>query len=433
MGFVLGCFLATSLGAAPLSLDEAVSQALSHGAERQVLVASSQATQAQYAKTALSAGPSVALSASGAETGTSSQDAAGTGSGTVTLGWGGTSVAVTASTDTENNPTTSVKLSQTLWDGYGGGQGLGTARQATLSQEAAALSSAQDLADLVVSVKTAYYAVLSAQEAMAPLQKAVDQSQISLNLIQARYDQKQASLLDLKAAQLSLKTAQTNRQAGVNTLAAGKRTLAHLMGQTDAEFEVASAEESVPKFETLALAQAYAQGHRRELKVLKLTQESYQTGVDLARAAQGPAVGLTASVTQGQAGDATLALGVSASYSVWDSGASSQGVLQYEALVRQKAAEAVQQSRTIDREVSAAWDDWDLKQQQLAVAQLTLENAEANLQVVRAQFEGGTATNKALLEAEAEVADAVEDHNSATVNLRLAILTWKTALGWEEE
>jgi len=418
----------------PLTLDQAVTAALTSGLDRVVLASNAEATQAAYQKTALSAGPTVKLTGgvSGASAPAATTQTAEAGA---TVALGPSSLTVKGSQTTDSTQGLSVALTQNLWDGYLGGQTGGMARQAELQLQAAQLAAAADQRALVQSVKTAYYTVLSAQENQAALAATTAQTLQSLTLIQARFDAKQASVLDVQTAKINHQTAELDQQEGLNTLKKARLSLAHLMGRATTDFVVAEAEEPAPTPGSVDEAIVYALGHRYERTTTDLAVQAARVGLDLAQAAGQPTVDLTAGANQSAtkaSSQTALTLGVNVSWSAWDSGTSNQNVVRQRALVQ--VAEASQQGQllTIRREVEAAWDDWKLKSARAELAALTVDKDQAALAVARAQHEAGTLTNTLLLEAETNAMDAVTARATAIIQLRLAVLTLKTALGSEE-
>lgn len=438
-GLLVGALVLAAAGAfgeAPaLTLTTAVSEALAHGLDQVTQEANARANQAQYQKTIASAGPTVALTGGVSGSADTGSTTAQTGTVGATLALGSSSLKVTGSQTTESTRAVTVALTQNLWDGYLGGQTAGTAAEAVLEQKAAALTADAATRTLVQSVKTAYYTLLSAQENLITLASTLDQANRSLALVQARYDNKQASVIDLQTAKIAQRTAEVDQQQGQNTLRNAQLALAHLMGRQDAAFTVAETEEPAPTVTTLDEAQAYARAHRYERTTTALAVEAARVALDLAKAAQQPTVDLTAGANQAAtkaASTTTFTLGVSASWSAWDSGVSTQAVVRQQALV--DAAEATRQAQdlTIQREVDAAWSNWKLMAAKAELAQMTVDKDNAALAVARAQYEAGNLTNTLLLEAQTDAMDAQTALASATINLRLAVLTLKTALGTEE-
>jgi len=445
-GFLVGALVLTAAGAfaqsPALTLDQAVADALTSGLDKAVLAANADAARALYAKTISAAGPAVTLTGSVDESGTPTALAGDTRTATAgaTVSMGSSSLTVKGSQSAPVSGSAgtqgfSVALTQNLWDGYLGGQTGGTAAQYTLEQKSADLTAQANVRALVQSVKTSYYTLLSAQENRIALASTLAQNQRSLDLMQARFDAKQASVIDLQTAKINQRTAQINLQQGDETLRQAKLALAHLTGRADLNVTVAETEETAPAPATVAEALAYALAHRYERSTTVLDLQAAQVGLDLARAAGHPTVDLTASAarsgTSGATAD-TFSLGVNVSWTAWDSGVTGQSVLRQEALVRAAEATKKAQDLTIEREVQSAWADWNLKAAKAGLAQMTTENTRAAFAVAQAQNQAGTLTNAALLTAQTDFMDAQAAQAAAVINLRLAVLTLKTALGYEE-
>lgn len=330
-----------------------------------------------------------------------------------------------------------VSVSQTLWNGYPGGPAQATVDKSLLTLQGKEAATASGRLSLVYTIKQAYYTMLTAQRSLALKSQTLDKQNTLLRQIQAIYDLKQATLVDLKTAQINAQSAQIDVDSANNDLRAARVTLATLMGQpADTSFTVADVPDPSVPVTTVDDAVAEALKRRMELKQLELNIKSGAVDLAVARGLATPTVsvtgGLAMDVLWGQTPTSAyqVTAGVKLAMPILDAGTAQN---QADAAARQNAVYSVQQVQTqksITMSVRNAWAGWQLSQERLDLAKNQAALTALQLQIYKAQFDNGTASNQDLLTASVTDANAQSAVLSATNTEHLAILQLLNAMGY---
>ena len=335
-----------------------------------------------------------------------------------------------------NHATTgTASVSQVLYSGYPGGSLQAALDKALLAAEVAALNAQSNRNKLVLSVKQAFYTLLSAQETMAQLEVALSQRREALRFTSAKANLGQATGLDLKTAQINLRSAELDQIAGQSSLEVARKRLANLMGRPVAQGFTAALEPD-PAVQAASLEEAIqlALQNRVEPKVAKANAASAAVDAAVALTAMNPSVNLTGSVNgsydwQSNVSSAVVVLGVSLGLPVTDAGAAVSLGLQAGAARSVAQTQEMQLQRSVPVDVSEAWNAWKVSQQRHDLAVLSQELAEGQKQVVQAQFDNGLKNLSDLQTAEVALSTAGLNLVKAKIAAQLAALQLQSLLG----
>jgi|GEM_PF-3047972 outer membrane protein TolC len=451
----------------PITLNEAVKQALSRGAEQSILAAGLAGAKAVLAQAQAKAGLTVVPTAGyNASQTWNSPPQTRTGPAVASVGLvtsdgvvpQSASAGVTVSTpltalsirgtetfqagsagDLNHLTGGSLNLTQTIWNGYPGGLPQAAADRATLNLRVAELNSVSGRNTLILNVKRAFYTLLSAQEGIRLLVQTSDSRKASLEFVQSLTQVNQATRLDLKTAEINAASAELDLRAGRSALEVAQRRLANLMGRDDGN-PLAAAVEPDPVLTVSSLDEAVqtALRHRVEPKIAQTNAQLAQIDADSAAGASLPSVQVSGGLAvakdwQQDAGSLLGTVGVSVGVPLIDAGASAGLSAQAEANRTAALAQYRQLLRMIPADVAEAWNALQIDQDRLTVAAASVDVAQGQLEVTKAQFESGLKMLFDVQNAEINLSSAQAGLLKAKITKLLSALRLQDLLGIEEE
>jgi outer membrane protein TolC len=233
----------------------------------------------------------------------------------------------TASSATQSS-VVGLTASQTLWDGYPGGQFRATLEKSGLTLQGKELTATQSRSSAVAKVKQAYVTMLAAQRDLDIKKSTLDKQSRLLAQVQAVYALQQASAIDLKSAQINAKSAEIDVATADKTLRLANERLGVLMGRSPSDrFSVADFDD--PALPAASIDEAIKIGleRRSDLAQAAVSAKSSRIDAALARAQGSPTVSLTggAGLSMSWAAkplsESALSLGAKVSLPILDSGA----------------------------------------------------------------------------------------------------------------
>jgi outer membrane protein TolC len=330
----------------------------------------------------------------------------------------------------------SLTMSQTLWDGYKGGQYLGGLEKSAISLQGKELTATQTTSAARARVKQAYIAMLAAQRDLSVKRQNLDKFQKVLAQTKAIFDLKQATAIDLKTAQINARSAEIDVATSDKVLRLANERLAVMLGrQSSARFVVADIPD--PSYPAASVDEAIRIGlsKRVELTQFAISARSSRIDAALARAQSQPVVSLTggagfAASWAGQPVTAeALSLGAKVALPVVDSGTAELQAQTSEGQAALYDLQAQQMKRTIASDIRDFWETGLLNKEGIDLARQKAELAEAQFELVKAQNQYGAATTQDVLTASVTAATAEVNYATAR-NLYLQTeLSLETAMG----
>ena len=454
-----------------VDLDQAVQEAVTRGADQGILAANLAASRAVNAQAKAKAGltvtptagynasetwndPSRPLVTTGAA---ANQDpkvstvGAATADGAipqnlqagVTIATPLTSVAVKAAENYQLSPSgdlnhitqTSATVNQVLWNGYPGGPAQATVDKAALTLQITELNTIASRNKLILTVKQAFYTLLSSQESMNQLTQTRDSRKDSLRFVQTKFDLQQATGLDLKAAKINLQSAELDWQSGQSALDVARRRLANLMGRSDDQnLTAAGATDPAVSAGTLEEAVGLALKNRVEPQVAQANARSAQVDATSALGASLPTVNVSGGLAyskdwQKNAGAYVGTLGVTVGVPLVDAGAAAGLAAQAAAQKTAAQTQYEQLLKSIPVDVAEAWSAWQVNQQRYEVAVASVEVAVGQRQILQAQFDAGLKTISDLQTGDITVSTAQFNLLKAKITSQLSALQLQNLLG----
>jgi outer membrane protein len=329
-----------------------------------------------------------------------------------------------------------ISVSQTIWNGYPGGAARATVEKSLLSLRGRELATASGKLSLTSAVTQAYFVALGAQRNIAVKKEILDQQKALLSQIIAIHDLRQATDIDLRSAQINAQSAEIEVQSAENDLRIARIRLAQLMGwPRDREFSVA--EEADPQIPVATIDEAVADALKRrtDLQQIDLNRQSAAIDRTLIKGQRTPSVSVSGGVilfvgwepliTAGQG-----SLGVKIGMPILDSGAVEHQLgansLQNEIINTQES----QLRASIATDVEEAFDLMQIQLQRLQIAKLNAEKFAILFTLKKTEAQYGTATNRDLLAASVDSANAQSTVTVAQRNAQLAVLQMRNAMGY---
>ena len=468
---------ASEAGARVISLDEAIASALSGNDDLAIAQGNLQAARAANAANLAKAAPSLSGSASagvtdgfGNQTQAKSLGASGIGlgesfSGGLSFAEGtatqssGTRIGLTATHSIPVTPQLSssgtseigvssstslvASISQTVWDGYKGGQTKAVIDKSLLALQGKELAARQAGSAATTKVKQAYIAALSAQRTLALRLGILDKQRSLLKQIQATYAIKQASAIDLKTAQINARSAELDVESGRHDYALARQRLAILIGlPPDSDFRVA--EIAIPKPPAATLEEAVAKGlaNRADIAQYDLAGKSSAIDLALAQGSAQPSLVVSGGVGLGYSwgtssgptvvdpsNGQSISLGLKVGLPILDAGAARAAADAAKAAAGVAAIQAKQLAKNVAADIRDAWWNLQILAERTDLAGQSVDLAESQLTLTREQVKFGTATNQDLMTAAVNAANAEAAWLAAKSNQLLAELTLETAMG----
>ena len=202
-----------------------------------------------------------------------------------------------------------------------------------------------------------------------------------------------------------------------------------------AHTQVADEPSDVPPFEkTLAECLQTAISQRRELAVAERAIASAQEGVQVAKADFAPRLVAESALLDFQQsnprGHADLALGlIKLEWTLFEGGKRVAETRLADSRVRDALAQAEEVADTIAFQVNKAYREVVAARKGIERSRPAVEDARENYRLVRARYRAGDATASDIVEAEATLTRAEEDHLNSLYDYRAALSRLKYAVG----
>ncbi|HUX39480.1 MAG TPA: TolC family protein [Rectinemataceae bacterium] len=474
---------ATEAGSRVVSLEEAMAAAMAGNDDLSIAQGNLAAARATHATNLAKAEPSLAGSASagltegfGDQTQAKATGASGIGLGEVLSGGlsfaegtatatSGTRIGLTATQSLPVSPQTgtsggatnkvavpqttlvSATISQTIWDGYLGGQTKAVVDQSLLTLQGKELAARQARSAAAAKVKQAYISALVAQRTLA-LRLGIQGKQASLLAqIRATYAIKQASAIDLKTAQINARSAELDVETSRHDYSLARQRLATLIG-LPAEADYRVAEIDAPKPPASSLDEAIAKGlaNRADIAQYDIAKRQALIGAALARGAAQPSLIATGGIGLGfnwgasadpvlgtssvsAANGQSISLGLKLGLPILDAGAAKAAEAVSSANAGVASTQAAQLRKNVQADIRDAWWNLQILAERTDLAAQSVELAQNQLDLTQAQVKYGTATNQDLLTASVNAANAEVSWLTAKSNQLLAELSLETAMG----
>lgn len=319
------------------------------------------------------------------------------------------------------------------WPIYSGGRLEGQVKQAKLTASSADLGVAAALDGARLTATTKYFTVLQTKNLVAVNQEAVDNLTGHLNTVTAQFNAGTVAKGDVLRSQVELANAQQNLTKAENAYQMAQVDLNNTMGVTLSESYTYQEELTRNDFPySLDESIQMALQNRPELGQAKLAVETANTGVDVAASGHAPTISITGS--DGWSGQSfpgssnNWSVGVSASWNLFDAGATKAKVAEAKTAVNKAADNQKQMESSVEMEVRQNYSTMTEAGKRIDTAQTAVDQAEEALRIASVKYNAGAGTNLdvidaqlALTQAKTNYTQALFDYNVAQAGLRKAI------------
>ena len=338
--------------------------------------------------------------------------------------------STTGNSGTNNNYSAAVNATQLIYDFRQTSSAVGIQEKA---YQGAIQTTNALINNTIYSLKVAYYAVLSAQEAENVYKQSVEQYTQQLKRAKAFYSVGTYPKIDVTSAQVNLNDAKLNLLTAQNAVKTRKQELLNIMGTAlDPDFTL-EMKDALPPFE-LSLEEALqkAKTNRPELLAKQLQVESARQNITLSKTGYAPT--LNANGSYGWSGnDFPL-------YDRWSAGASLNVPIFSGLSTYNKVEQAKQNLQTayhnltsmeqqIELEVKTAYLSLNNAKERIPVAELTAKQAKESYDLAVGRYKVGVGNYIEVKDAETSHSRAELAHIEAVFDYNLAVAKLKNAMG----
>jgi outer membrane protein TolC len=320
----------------------------------------------------------------------------------------------------DENYSTSLSLTQPIWLG---GKVSMQKEIAGYSLEIARTNYEKSVEDQIFSLIQAYYGVLQAQGMVEIREEALDTVNEHLRIVKNNFEAGIAIRRDLLQSQIEQRKAEEALTAAKNNLKIVRRRLTQLL-TTDKVYEPSNPEIDFELELEQQILFNTALANDPQLKILELNKEIIKLNQKLKGQYYRPSVSLNGSYNwQGQEfmdqKSWSMTLGVNVP--LYDGGKGNLNAEKQEKELEKIANNRQDLLENIDIEVEDSILTVKENKEAIELEQLSLENAEENLEIANKSYEAGVASNT-------DVIDAQSTYNQAKTSLLQATYKYETEL-----
>lgn len=333
-----------------------------------------------------------------------------------------------------------ITAKQTL---YAGGGVNATIRNQKLNLEAAALALQSVINDSLLDVRTRFYTVLVNREKIKVQEQNTELLKRQLQDVKSRYEAGTVSNFEVLRAEVALANAQPALITARNDYRLAIEELRKSLGfvnltepnLTKVPDFVGSLEFSPVSFE-LRSALAAAREKRPDLQRLYKLQTATEAGLVAKRAGFLPVVALygaydwkkPSSEVYGRTRDGWT-VGLTSTWNVFDSRATSGRVAQARSLLEQAKLSVAEAELSVDVDVRRAISTLQQATELAEASKKVIEQADESLRLANARFAAGTATQLDVLQAQTDLTTARLNQLQAYYAFNVAVATVRKATG----
>lgn len=319
---------------------------------------------------------------------------------------------------------------------YTGGKVEGLVDQARLNFKSADLTVDKTKQQIKLDATSGYYGILQTRNLVKVAQESVDSLAAHLKNVQAQYDVGTVAKSDVLRSEVELANAQQNLIKAQNAYELAVSSFNNVVG-LPLDTELTIKDELKYQQYPLSLGDSikFAMDNRPEVIMANVGIDSAKKGIQVAKAGNLPTVG--ASATTGWSDDEfpgtknnNWSVGVSATWSVFDSGLTSSRVKQANASVDKAAEMARQTSDAVQLDVRNAYLSMKEAEKRIDTSKVAVDKAQEDYKIAQVRYSAGVGTNLdvidaqvALTQAKTNYIQAMYDYNTSKAKLEKAMGT----------
>lgn len=302
---------------------------------------------------------------------------------------------------------------------YTGGSLENKIDQAKLGLQSADLSLAQAEQQIKLDATTGYFDILEARNSIKVDQESVDSLAEHLKNVQAQFDVGTVAKSDVLRSEVELANAKQTLIKDQNSYDVAVSSLNNVIG-LPLSTELVIKDELAYQQYPLSLEDSiqYAMKNRPEVAAADIAIESAQKDIEINKADKRPTV--TASAATGWSDDdlpgtknKDWAVGVTASWNIFDSGLTDSKVKQAMASLDKSKEQARQTKDAVQLEVRSSYLNMKEAEKRINTTQIAIAQAQEDFKIAQVRYSAGVGTNIDVLDAQVSLTTAKNNYNQA--------------------
>lgn len=319
---------------------------------------------------------------------------------------------------------------------FTGGKLKGQVKSAAAIQQATTADVFTTRLDVILQVKTAYYAVLLQCKVVEAQEQHVTEAKERMRVAEAAYNAGAIAKYDLLRNQTELAEAEQMLNMARLDQAMALIDLKSMMGiSQSSQIQLTSEltyKDAVPPFDDLI---AVAVERSSEVAAARARVASAESDLRVAKSAYKPQIYASAmsgpALTSGDGSANGYLVGLTASIPLIDGGQRKSAVKEAQAMIDQMCADERQTVLNVSKDVAVAFEKLCTASKNVSLAQAAIVQAEEDYRVVNLRYEAGKATNVEVLDALASLTRARTNYAQALYGYNVARDTLTRATGGE--
>jgi outer membrane protein len=326
------------------------------------------------------------------------------------------------------------------WPIYTGGRDGALERAADAERQASQQDIDSTRSDLKLETTRAFWALVTATDAVRVVRESVTRIEAQLNDVRARFDAGFLPPNDVLTVATRVSRERSLLIDAENQRNATRAELARLIGAPlDATFEPDAALEQADTTTPSVASAAAARAERADRRALALRAEAASARIDSAKAGFRPSLAVVGGYDYARPNPNIFPredewkpswdVGVNVSWSLWNGGRTAAEVAEAQGLATAAKERLAEFDTVIGLEVRQRQLDLDSARAQVTPATEGVKSAVEARRVVQERFTAGVATSTDLLDAQQDQLEAELQRTRALANVRLAEARLERALG----
>ncbi len=299
----------------------------------------------------------------------------------------------------------------------------------------------RDKNDLVYNIKKAYWNLFKANEVKKVIDENVGQTKVHLKDVQNFYDQGLATKNELLKVQVQLADVKLKQIDGNNQVRIAVISLNNIIGlPLSTKIEIADTVNPDEKIQAdLDVLVNNAYKSRPELKSMEFKIKASESGITMAQAGWFPQIYLTGDYNYARPNTrifptedkfkGTWDVNVTASFNLWNWGATSDQTTQAEAQFEQAKDAYKSLKDNVTLEVTKNYLEMMRSKESIDAANDNVNQAEENYRITEQQYKNGLTLNSELLDAEVALLQAKTNYVQSLVDYKLAVAQLEKSVG----
>ncbi|MDF2501555.1 MAG: type secretion outer membrane protein TolC family [Anaerosporomusa subterranea] len=318
---------------------------------------------------------------------------------------------------------------------YTGGKTEGLIDQAKLNLKITDLGVEKAQQQVRLDATTAYFKLLQTRNLMELNRESVDRLAAHLANVKLQHQAGTVAKTDVLRSEVELADAEQNLIRAENNHQLALASLNHVLGLSlDTEIAV----KEVLRYETAAVVLAecveYALKHRPEVGQAKASVTAAGQSVNIAASGYRPSVTATAATGWNDEDFPGLhnhnwSIGITANYSIFDSGLTKSKVKQADAAVAAASAQDRNTRDSVELEVRQAYLNLKEAEKRIVTSKVAVGKAEEDYQIAQVRYHSGVGTNLDVIDAQLALTQAKTNHVQALYDHKVSRAQLDRAMG----